>query len=140
VQPGRAFIAGIAGALVMSLIMVWLRAVGVPLHIELQLAAALGTRVWAVGFAAHLLIGGVLGLAYAMVFDLVLQRAGVGPGLLLGALNTILAGFVWTKIGGQGRFWSGLGPEGIAALFLLHLAYGAVVGGLYRSEHTMAYH
>ena len=46
-NSGRAFVAGVVGALVMSLIMVLLRAAGVPLHIELRLAAALGTRIWA---------------------------------------------------------------------------------------------
>jgi hypothetical protein len=140
VNPRRAFMAGVVGALVMSLIMIWLRAVGVPLHIEQQLAIALGTRIWFVGFLAHLLIGGAIGLAYAIVFEAVLQQSGVGAGVVLGAMNTIFAGFAWAVIGGPGRFWGGLGPEGIAALFLVHMAYGAVVGGLYKGEHTLVYH
>ena len=134
-NAGRAFVAGVVGALVMSLIMVMLRAAGVPLHIELRLAAALGTRIWAIGFVAHLVIGGLIGLAYAIVFEYLIETSGVGPGVLLGAVNTILAGFAWALVGGPGRFWSELGPAGVGALFLVHMAYGAVVGGLYGNEH-----
>lgn len=123
----------------MSLLMVWLRAVGIPLHIEGQLAAVLGTRVWAVGLLAHLLIGGVIGLGYAMVFEFVLNEAGIGPGVLVGACNTIFAGFVWAALGGPGSFWHGLGVSGVAAIFLLHITYGAIVGGLYRTQHTLVY-
>ena len=93
-HPGRAFVAGVAGALVMTLVMMWFRAVGVPLPIQSQLASLLGTRVWAVGFAAHLLIGGMLGIVYALVFEYVLHQSGAGAGLLLGACNTIFAGYV----------------------------------------------
>jgi hypothetical protein len=139
VHLGRAFIAGMVGALVMSLVMVVLRALGIPLHIEQQLAAVLGTRVWAVGFAAHLLVGGVFGMGYALVFEFVLNQAGVGPGLMLGSYQTIVAGFAWAMVSGPGHFWSALGPEGVIALFVVHLAYGAVVGGLYTTEHKLAY-
>jgi hypothetical protein len=139
VNAQRAFVAGVVGALAMSLIMVLLRAIGIPLHIESQLAAALGSRLWGVGLAAHILIGGVLGLAYAIVFELAFNQAGVGPGVLLGACNTIFAGFVWAALGGPGSFWHELGASGIAALFLVHITYGAIVGGLYRTQHTLVY-
>jgi hypothetical protein len=139
VNVGRAFVAGIVGALVMGLIMELLRLAGVPLQIPSQLGAALGTRIWAVGFAAHLLIGGLLGLVYAFVFEYVLHEAGVGPGALLGACNTIFAGFVWSALGGPGSFWHLLGVSGIGALFLVHIAFGAVVGSLYRTEHRLVY-
>ncbi len=131
--------AGVVGALVMSVIMFWLRAVGVPLHIEQQLAVALGTRIWLVGFLAHLLIGGAIALVYGIVFEVIFHRSGVGAGVVLGAMNTIFAGFAWAVIGGPGRFWGGLGPEGVAALFLVHMAYGAVVGGLYKAQHLLVY-
>ena len=123
----------------MSLLMVLLRAAGVPLHIELRLAAALGTRIWLIGFVAHLLIGGIIGVVYAIVFEYVLQTSGVGPGVLLGAVNTIFAGFAWAFVGGPGRFWSDFGPAGVGALFLVHIVYGAVVGGLYKNEHRPVY-
>jgi|SRR6476661_3385817 len=123
----------------MSVIMELFRVVGVPLHMEMRLAAALGTHTWLIGFITHLLLGGLIGLAYATVFEYVIQTSGVGPGMLLGAVNTIFAGFAWYFIGGPGRFWSDFGPAGIGALFLVHLAYGAVVGTLYRNEHRPVY-
>src|SRR5690348_16165140 len=41
VNAARAFVAGIIGAVVMSLIMIGLRAIGVPLHLELRIAGML---------------------------------------------------------------------------------------------------
>ena len=138
-NTGRAFVAGMIGALVMSAIMIWLRAVGVPLHIELRLAAMLGTHIWAVGFIAYLVIGGLVGLVYASIFEWWLHQAGVGPGLLVGACHTIVSGFIWSQLAGPGRFWENFGAPGIVALILVHFAYGAVVGGLYRTRHVLEY-
>ena len=134
---GRAFTAGVIGALAMSLVMVFLRAAGIPLHIEAQLAAVLGSRAWMVGLAAHLLIGGAIGVGYGMMFERILPESGVGLGVLLGAINTIFAGFAWAIIGGPGRFWSDLGPQGVIALFIAHITYGAVVGAAFKAEQRM---
>ena len=136
-HPGRAFIAGIVGALAMSLVMAGVRAAGSPLHIESQLAAVLGTNLWIVGLAAHLLIGGALGIVYGMAFELVLHQSGVGPGVVLGAYNTIIAGFVWAALGGPGHFWSAVGPQGVIALFLAHMTFGAVVGAAFKAEERL---
>jgi hypothetical protein len=137
VHVGRAFIAGVVGAVAMSLVMVGLRAAGIPLQIEAELATLLGTRVWMVGLAAHLLMGGVVGIVYGIVFERILHDAGVGPGVVLGAYNTIIAGFVWAAIGGPGHFWSGVGPQGIVALFIAHMTFGAVVGAAFKAEQKM---
>ena len=138
-NPGRGFAAGVIGAVVMSLIMNGVRATGTPIHLELRLAATAGTHIWVVGFVLYLLVGGVLALGYAAVFEYVLNQAGIGPGLLIGAYHTILAGFFWASVTGPGPFWDSFGPEGIGLLFLLHLTYGATVGALYRMEHVVAY-
>ncbi len=138
-HAGRAFIVGVAGALAMTVVMSVFRAAGIPLGVEAQLAARLGLGIWAVGLAAHLLIGGGIAIAYAFVFEYVLHQSGVGPGMLLGACNAIFAGFVWAALGGPGGFWHGGGPLGVMALFLAFLSYGAVVGGLYRSEQVPIY-
>jgi hypothetical protein len=138
-HTGRAFMAGIGGALVMTIVMLGFASMGIHVAIESRLAAVLGLGTWAVGFAAHLLIGGLIGLAYAYIFEHVLHQSGIGVGLLLGACNTIFAGFVWAALGGPGAFWATAGPLGVIALFLSHLAYGAVVGGLYRSDQVPIY-
>jgi hypothetical protein len=136
-HPGRAFLAGVVGALAMSLVMAGVRAAGIPLHIESQLAAVLGTNQWFAGLAAHLLIGGVLGIVYGMAFELVLHTSGVGPGVILGAYNTIIAGFVWAALGGPGHFWSAVGPQGIIALLVAHMTFGAVVGAAFKAEERL---
>jgi len=136
-HPGRAFVAGMVGALAMSLVMAGLRAAGIPLHIEAQLAAVLGTKLWIVGLIAHLVIGGALGIAYGMAFELVLHQSGVGPGVILGAYNTVIAGFVWAALGGPGHFWTAVGPQGIVALFIAHMTFGAVVGAAFKAEERL---
>ena len=138
-NTSRAFVVGLIGTAIMSLIMLGLRAAGLPLHIEARLAALVGTNAWVAGLAIYLLVGGLVALAYAAVFEWGLHQAGVGPGLLLAACNTIVAGFVWAYVAGPGKFWQHYGAAGMGALILTHFAYGAVVGGLYRTKHTLEY-
>jgi hypothetical protein len=139
VNTVRAFVAGVVGTVVMSLIMISLRAIALPLHIEHRLGASVGLGAWVPGLIIFLIIGGVLALVYAAIFEWVLNQAGVGAGLLLGACNAVFAGFFWAQMSGPGPFWDRLGIEGIGALFFVHFVYGAVVGGLYRTRHTLAY-
>ncbi|HEX5473058.1 MAG TPA: hypothetical protein VFX12_00235 [Vicinamibacterales bacterium] len=135
---GRAFAAGVVGALVMTLLMMLLRATGTHLELETPLAAVFGAHSWLAGWIAYLIIGGLLAQIYAFGFEFILNQAGVGAGLLFGAIHSVLAGFVWSNIaGGPGKFWDTLSGEGIALLFFLHFVYGAIVGGLYRTEHTL---
>lgn len=121
----------------MSLIMVALRSAGLPMHVETRIAALFGAGTWVLGLVLYLLIGGIVALAYAAVFEWVLHQAGVGPGMLLGACNTIIAGFIWANVAGPGKFWQHFGAAGMATLFLVHFAYGAAVGGLYRTKHQL---
>jgi hypothetical protein len=69
-----------------------------------------------------------------MAFEFVLLESGGGPGLLLGAINAVIAGFVWAVLGGPGRFWSEVGPKGIMALFVAHMTFGLVVGLTLKAE------
>ena len=134
---GRAFVAGIVAAAIASGVMLLLRALGVPLDIDARLAALFGASSWIVGFALYLLIGGAIALGYATFFEWALHQAGVGPGVLVGAWHTILAGFAWSYGTDPGKFWVHFGAAGIASLFLVHFVYGGVVGGLYRTKHTL---
>jgi hypothetical protein len=139
VYARRAFIDGIVAAAVANGVMVLLRTLGLRLDIDTQLAALFGMSSWVVGLALYLLIGGAFALVYAVIFEWALNQAGVGPGLLLGAWHTIVAGFIWASTTDPGRFWVHFGAGGIAALFLVHFVYGGVVGGMYRTKHTLQY-
>ena len=135
---GRAFIAGIVAAAVASVVMLLVRVAGLPLDIQSRLAATFGASGWILGLVCYLLVGGLVALVYAVVFEWVLNQAGVGAGMLIGACNTIIAGFLWSGGADPGRFWQHFGAPGIAALFLIHFIYGGVVGGLYRTKHHLA--
>ncbi len=134
---GRAFIAGIVAAAAASVVMLMLRTAGLPLDIQTQLAVMFGASGLVLGLAFYLVVGGAVALVYAVVFEWVLNQAGVGAGLLLGACNTIIAGFLWSRGSDPGRFWQHFGAPGMAALFLVHFVYGGVVGGLYRTKHRL---
>jgi hypothetical protein len=113
-----------------------MRTVGIPLHIELRLATMLGIRSEIVGLILHLLIGGGMGVFYAYVMEFMFEQGGVLPGLYIGALNAMVAGFIWSLFDGPGRFWSSYGPPGVIALLIVHMMFGAIVGGVYKTQHN----
>jgi len=137
VYAGRAFVTGIIAAAIASATIALSKTVGLSLDIDARLAAIVGASSWIVGLAIYLAVGGLIALAYAAFFEWVLRQSGVGPGLLLGAWNTIAAGFIWAYGSDPGKFWVHFGAAGVASLFLVHFVYGAVVGGLYRTKHAV---
>ena len=136
-NTGRAFVSGIVAAAIATGVILLLRTTGLSLDIDTRLAALFGASSWIVGVGIYFLIGGVLALAYAAFFEWALHQAGVGPGILIGAWHTILAGFAWAGTTDPGKFWVHFGAAGIASLFLVHFVYGGVVGGLYRTRHAL---
>jgi hypothetical protein len=131
----RAFVAGIVAAAVACVAMLLVRSAGVPLDIPTRLAMMFGASGLVLGVLFYLVAGGLIALIYAVVFEWVLNQAGVGAGLLLGACNTIIAGFLWQGGSDPGRFWQHFGAAGMASLFFVHFVYGGVVGGLYKTKH-----
>jgi hypothetical protein len=137
-NTGRAFLAGVVAAAVAIVVMLLLRTAGLPLDIPARLAMMFGASGWVPGVMFYLLAGGVIALVYAVVFEWAFNQAGVGPGILLGAWNTIFAGFFWQFGSDPGRFWQHFGAAGMASLFLIHFVYGGVVGGIYKTKPRVA--
>src|SRR5262245_1284112 len=90
------FLAGLLGALVISMFSAGARAVGVDLEFEMLLGswltALVGPATWLIGFTMHLVLGGLLGVGYAML----LPRAGTvidaGAGAGVGVSHALVAG------------------------------------------------
>jgi hypothetical protein len=146
VSGPTAFLTGVAGALLMSLLMalgVWMQ--WSPFALEELLGGVFASRerpgaVYAFGLVWHLINGGLFALAYAATFRR-LGRAGARVGLALAVIHWIVAAVLvnvmlglhpWT----QGPLRRSAGPAApfggmtIWGALLLHLAYGATVGAL----------
>jgi len=91
-----ALIAGVLGALSMTVAMLFLRLFGVNVSLEALLGSIFGQSIplppFAAGLLLHLLVGAVVGLGYAGVFEFAIQRAGVLAGAGLGLCHGLMAG------------------------------------------------
>jgi len=145
VKIQRAFLAGIAGAIAMSLVLGAFRSLGVSVSFEDLLGSTLvrqpGMSRWLVGLALHLLIGGMTAIVYAVAFEYAVQRSGPVVGAGFGLAHGLMAGLFMSAIPAMNP----LIPDSVQApgafldnlrfgpfLFLfLHVVYGAVTGYLY---------
>jgi hypothetical protein len=150
-----AILAGVAGALLMSLLMalgVWMQRS--PFALEELLGGLFAARdrrseVYVVGLLWHLINGGLFALIYATIFCR-RGRAGVRAGLALAVLHWIVAAVLVNVLLGlhpwtQGPLRRSAGPAvpfggmTIWGSLVLHLAYGATVGALLgRAARTSA--
>ncbi|MDI1483156.1 hypothetical protein [Polyangium sp. y55x31] len=150
-KVGKAFFAGIVGGAAMTLIMTAARAAGASADIAQMLGTLPGnapsSMAWLVGFLVTILISGLIGIAYGAVFETITRRAGIATGLQVSLVHLALAGIFVGLLGvmhplvpeivpAPGFFMSKYGGLGILAFVAAHLAFGAIVGGLYGSVTT----
>jgi hypothetical protein len=146
-KTGKAFFAGMIGAVVMSAIL-WVarNVMGIPAGMEMMLGTMVVPNAalvaWLVGFGIHVLIGGVLALVYAWAFEHVTHRSGWLIGAGFGLVHAVISGLgmamvpaihpmIPERMPAPGAFMANLGVIGIVAEFALHAVYGAIVGALY---------
>jgi hypothetical protein len=142
----KAFLAGVLGAAVMSLIAFAVTAFGFPFGFEMLLGSWATERVdtvsWLVGLAIHLAIGGAFGVLYAISFRW-LRVEGGPAGIVISTVHLMIAGFLFAAIPSlhplvpelvpaPGLYMSEQGPLGVALFVVTHLLFGAVTGGSYR--------
>lgn len=119
---------------------------GMNVRLELMLGTMFrspGQIAWIVGLLMHLMISGLIALAYAWAFENVMHKAGAATGALVSLAHIVIAGvfmgailpvmhpLVPEQMGGPGYFMANLGAMGIMAFVLLHLMFGAIVGAMY---------
>lgn len=85
----------------------------------------------ALGVVAHLSYGAGAGLVFAGLT----RRASVVTGLVYGVALWLLMDLVWLPYLGWGLFGTSITPAIAAATLLLHLIYGATLGGLLGRWH-----
>jgi hypothetical protein len=145
---GKAFFAGIVGGAAMTLIMMAARSAGASADVAQLLGTLPGrapsSTTWLVGFLVTIMLSGLIGIAYAAVFETITRSAGVAAGLKVSLVHLVLAGIFVGLLGAMhplvpevlaapGFFMASYGGLGILAFVAAHLAFGAIVGGLYRT-------
>ena len=141
----RAIFAGIVGAAAMSLTMFVLRLTAIEVSLEALLGSLFAPHTvvspWFTGFLVHLAIGAIVGIVYAFIFEVAVQRSGPIVGGGVGLAHGMLAGLIMSGIpamnpldptitSAPGAFLSNV-SFGPLVFLLLHCLYGAAVGIAY---------
>jgi hypothetical protein len=145
-RPGRAVLFGVLGAAAISLLTAVMRALGLPLSIEIIIGTLTGLEpgagAFGLGLVIHLIMGGLFGLLYGYLFEHVWDHGGAMMGMILSVIHASLIGMliglvpqvhalIPEKMPAPGPYFSHLGPLGVICFFGAHLLYGAIVGGGY---------
>ncbi len=151
---GRAFIAGVIGGAVMTVLMFMGRMMGMTaMNLEMAMGSMLmqsvSTISWIIGLVMHLMLSGLIALVYAYGFEYVVHKAGWLTGAGFGVIHTIIAGIFMGMMGmmhplmtagppvpegrllAPGFFAMNFGMMTTMAIIVLHLIYGAIVGAIY---------
>jgi uncharacterized membrane protein YagU involved in acid resistance len=136
-NAARAAAAGLIGTGVMTALLLVEPSVGLPkiamgqvLSTSLGLISAHLTIGPAVGWILHFIVGILLALVYAAVFDRRLPGPALTRGLLYGVLVFVVAQLVFMPLVGGGVFSRG-DVELLAGSLLGHLVYGGLIGWIY---------
>ncbi len=149
-RAGLAFWAGVIGAAVMVLGMWIARALDLTGFNFGYFWGSLFTGTttvasWILGFIITLILGGLIALIYAAVFEAI-GRSSWGWGVLGGVVHLIIGGLVigWISlvhpaipqaIADPGYYTGNFGWPSVFAFSILHLVFGAIVGGMYYPIH-----
>jgi uncharacterized membrane protein YagU involved in acid resistance len=136
-NAARAAAAGLIGTGVMTALLLVEPSVGLPkiamgqvLSTSLGLISAHLTIGPALGWILHFIVGMLLGLVYAAVFDRRLPGPALTRGLLYGILVFVVAQLVFMPLVGGGVFSRG-DVELLAGSLFGHLVYGGLTGWIY---------
>lgn len=142
--------AGLVGGVAMSVLMTVARKMGL---VDANMARYEGCMItrryegadtYVAGLVMHLVLSVLVAFVYAWAFALLWEQASWTLGLVLGLGHWAIAGIMLPvmdrmnpcvrdgRIEGFGAFGSGRGAMMIAGFLMSHLAFGALVGWIYR--------
>jgi len=146
---GSIVVAGLLATAVMTLLMYMGKAMGMKMDMPRMLGLMFappesGGAVYGLGGMAHFVMGVLLAIIYGVIFSLLNLRGGWIWGAIFGVVHAVLAGMFMAmmpamhpRMGpGQelrppGLFGRNYGTMVPVGLVMMHVIYGALVGGLY---------
>lgn len=145
---GKAFYAGVFGGLIMGIIMMIahytdMTPLDMPMYQGSLMLGEISSMAWWVGMFSHLIISGLIAIVYAFGFVYFVEKANWVVGAVFGFIHWLIAGVFFgimsfvhplmqtNELASPGIFATNFGYFSIAAVLILHLIYGAVVGAIY---------
>jgi hypothetical protein len=133
----RLLLAGLLATLAMSVAGLFPRLAGLP---AVDMGQVIATRIRGLhvargtllAFGCHLALGLLFGAVYGVTWHALSELTPWLRGVTYGAMLWLLVMIVVMPMIGEGRFGSRLGPWGIPVMLWMHLAYGAILGAVYR--------
>lgn len=143
-----ALLAGAVATAVMTILMYVGKAMGMPMDLPrmlgLMFVGPTSGVVDLIGLVAHVMMG----IGFAVVYALLFAGLGIAPnwqsGAIFGAVHGVLAGLAFgmmpalhprmgdgEELPAPGLFGHNLGAMVPIAIIVLHVVFGAVVGGVY---------
>jgi len=127
----KAILGGIAGTLMMSLMMRFAAPmmVGQPMDIAAMLGNMMG-GIYVMGLAVHIMLGVLIfPLVYAVLLFRFLPGTPLVKGLLFGSILWLIAETMVMPMAGAGFFMSEIGGmKAVMAALMGHLVYGGLLG------------
>ena len=133
-RVGKGLLAGVVATLVLSAIMVMKTMMGIMPALDLpkMIAGMMGQPgMPVIGWGVHFMIGIVIyGVAIAML-DHRLPGSHTVQGMILGAIGWLIMMIMLMPMAGAGLFGMNMGIMAPMMTLVLHLIFGAVLGGVY---------
>lgn len=143
---GRAVVAGLAGAMAMTILAWIVRLTGIEFNSEMMLGTMTNRPpdgvTWTIGLMMHLILSVVIALIYAWGFEHWTHRAGAKVGTGFALIHIVFAAMAMMmipmihpmipeKMPAPGAFMMNMGGIFVALFFIEHLLYGSIVGATY---------
>jgi hypothetical protein len=133
----KGIVAGFVATIVLSALMITKSMMGLmpELNVIRMLASMMGANAQAAGWVAHILIGTVLwGTLFALVDPDLPGGSYWVKGVIFGVGAWLLMMVSIMPLGGAGLFGMNLGTIAPIMTLVLHIIFGAVLGGVYGLE------
>lgn len=134
----KAILAGFAGTVVLSVLMLLKGVMGLMPQLDIikMLAAMMGSGL-AMGWIAHFMIGAVVwGIAYALLYRVLPSGTPWVKGVIFGIGAWFMMMIVVMPMAGAGIFGLNFGMVAPVMTLVLHIIYGATLGGVYGRPAT----
>ncbi len=150
---GKALIGGLIGTVAMTMVMYMGSMMGMKMDMPMTLGTMLlprGGAAWGLGLMAHLMMGMVFFIIYAVLFKAFgIQSGVIGWSALFGAVHSLVAGIAFgmmpalhprmvsgpdagtDRVPAPGFMGAKMGPMGPMGVVVVHVAYGLVAGAIY---------